>query len=509
MILFKILGMATMFFITGCSQTNKQTTLNNTNGEPVVISGSFKQIESARDSLRIYFGGIVSGNRKLQVLDTMIYSDSNGRFSFTSSKISENQRITIAFYRKRNSSGRYYNAFRDYLVSPGDTIKVQVDRRGDKATYDFSGSSNPFFELQCHLDFQANSQFDRFKEHYGHTLYNLEIHKRFGITQQWGDSILNHQLQYLKEFKPKLPSKMYATIKAEVIGDNYYKYRNYWSLKNSSLTDQDRKVLMAMVDDTFQSLIKENEVANSWKSVKYLSLLPIGKLILEHPNDRDFEFDKIYTKNFSALCDFWKNELDGRLQEMLFIFNLQNPKVTDTNGFEACLYTGYTLIKSPDLKKIMQQWYGRKVRGAQAYNFKLQDTLGNMVRLEDFKGKVVYLEVWFTGCGACRVLAKQVDQKVYPKFKDNKDMVFISISMDKNRNQWLKSVASEHYGLKEHVHLYTNGQGMKHPFIKYYGIQGGPTTMIIDKHGKMFSVTPPKIGKSKELIALLEEALAK
>ncbi|MDO6761905.1 TlpA disulfide reductase family protein, partial [Tamlana sp. 2_MG-2023] len=196
----------------------------------------------------------------------------------------------------------------------------------------------------------------------------------------------------------------------------------------------------------------------------------------------------------------------GALREKLLLYNLLSLKVQDTYGIEECLQTSFDLIKKPELKAIFEKMYGRKIRGAEVFNFKLPNTEGQTVSLSDFRGKVVYLDIWFTGCSGCMALAKEIDHKVYPVFKDNPEVVFVSISADRSKKKWLNSVEGERYGLKQYVNLYTEGLGFNHDFLKYYNIFGGPVTMIIDKKGRVFSAAPPKHGKAEELIALIEEA---
>src|SRR5690606_5969300 len=158
------------------------------------------------------------------------------------------------------------------------------------------------------------------------------------------------------------------------------------------------------------------------------------------------EFFNVNLKRFDDLCAKFRKNYTGLLREKLLLHNLLNLSVQDTEGFDDCLKKSYDLIQTPVLKEIMDKWYGRKVKGAEAYDFALPDTRGHMVNLKDFGGKVVYIDIWFTGCGGCIGLARKVDKMVYPKFKDNPEVVFVSISLDKDRERWLKSVEGEKYG---------------------------------------------------------------
>jgi hypothetical protein len=91
-------------------------------------------------------------------------------------------------------------------------------------------------------------------------------------------------------------------------------------------------------------------------------------------------------------------------------------------------------------------------------------------------------------------------------------MVFVSINVDADKTEWLESVAAGTYSCAEDILLYTNGQGLEHPLIKYYMYTGFPEVVILDREGKVYSATPPwPMGKksNKELIVMLKEVLQK
>lgn len=140
-----------------------------------------------------------------------------------------------------------------------------------------------------------------------------------------------------------------------------------------------------------------------------------------------------------------------------------------------------------------------------AFPFELPDKDGRIVRLSDFKGKLIVLDFWFTGCGACANLAEEM-KPIIKDYKKN-NVVFISISIDLAKKGWLKSVNEEKYSDKDEVNLYTSGLGDRHPVIKYYNIQGYPTLILISKEGKVISTSLPMPRRSNPETKILFKKL--
>lgn len=76
-----------------------------------------------------------------------------------------------------------------------------------------------------------------------------------------------------------------------------------------------------------------------------------------------------------------------------------------------------------------------------AEDFQLPDLNGNLVGLNDFKGKFVLLEFWSSGCGPCRNENKNLLTN-FKKYK-NRGFEIISITADVNKNNWLKATKED------------------------------------------------------------------
>ena len=116
-----------------------------------------------------------------------------------------------------------------------------------------------------------------------------------------------------------------------------------------------------------------------------------------------------------------------------------------------------------------------------APEFTLADTAGTNVALSSFKGKYVLLDFWASWCRDCRVENKNL-VKVYQKFKDQEDLVFLSVSLDFNKENWIKTIAMDGLAWPNHV---SDLMKWKSPVAKAYGVRSIPQAFLIDKQGNI------------------------
>jgi thiol-disulfide isomerase/thioredoxin len=68
------------------------------------------------------------------------------------------------------------------------------------------------------------------------------------------------------------------------------------------------------------------------------------------------------------------------------------------------------------------------------YNFSIKDMKGNKVDFNQYKGKVVFLNLWATWCGPCRFEMPSI-QNLQTSLKDNNDIAFVMLSLDRDEHQ--------------------------------------------------------------------------
>ncbi|MBF0779573.1 MULTISPECIES: redoxin family protein [unclassified Granulicatella] len=130
-----------------------------------------------------------------------------------------------------------------------------------------------------------------------------------------------------------------------------------------------------------------------------------------------------------------------------------------------------------------------KIEQAKSYDFSVKDMDGKGVKLSDFKGKKVYINVWASWCGPCIHEIPELE-KTYQKHKDDDSLVFLSITYpnDVEFQNTLQSneTKSSILGVKERLGItYPILFDVKDDFIKNYGIRAFPTHIFINSDGTL------------------------
>jgi peroxiredoxin len=112
-----------------------------------------------------------------------------------------------------------------------------------------------------------------------------------------------------------------------------------------------------------------------------------------------------------------------------------------------------------------------------APDFALQDVDGRAVRLSNFRGKVVFLNVWTTWCPPCRTEMPAMEA-LYQRLRD-RDFVMLAVSADAEGRKVVAPFVQE-LGLTFPVLLDPDGQ-----VPRRYRVTGYPETFIIDRNGRV------------------------
>lgn len=122
-----------------------------------------------------------------------------------------------------------------------------------------------------------------------------------------------------------------------------------------------------------------------------------------------------------------------------------------------------------------------KMNGTISPSFNYRNHKGAKTKLESFKGKYVYIDIWATWCGPCRAEIPYL-QKTEEEFHD-KNIAFVSISIDKQSDfkKWETMVKEKNLG---GVQLIADND-WNSDFTKSFGVRSIPRFILIDPNGKV------------------------
>jgi thiol-disulfide isomerase/thioredoxin len=142
-------------------------------------------------------------------------------------------------------------------------------------------------------------------------------------------------------------------------------------------------------------------------------------------------------------------------------------------------------------------------KGKPAIDFKFPDRDGKPIALSDFKGKLVYIDIWATWCGPCKKELPHL-KTLEEEYRDNPTIVFLSVSVDasKDRQKWEAYLRKE--DLKG-VQLFA-GDDAADRLLKPYNVNGIPRFILIGKDGTIVSADAPR-PSSPEIRPLIKARL--
>lgn len=122
---------------------------------------------------------------------------------------------------------------------------------------------------------------------------------------------------------------------------------------------------------------------------------------------------------------------------------------------------------------------------------------GKPVALSDYKGKIIYIDLWATWCGPCMEELPFIDT-LKEKYKQNKEIVFISLSIDSDKQKWLNS-------LKER-HTFNNQFIIDRAKLDAYHVSTIPRVIIVNSAFKIESMSAG-LPSAKNTITILDKIL--
>lgn len=182
-------------------------------------------------------------------------------------------------------------------------------------------------------------------------------------------------------------------------------------------------------------------------------------------------------------------------------------KTLEEDGFEKKFVSLEKIAVVNNLMGIKQMFKAEKAKakmnGVAAPDFEYVSIDDKKVKLSDFKGKYVYIDVWATWCGPCRAEIphlKKLEEHFHGK---NIEFVSISVDYDKDFEKWKKFVKEKQLGGTQ---LYAD-KNWESTFIQSFGINSIPRFILIDPSGNVVSSDesrPSEVKLQEKLDGLLK-----
>lgn len=189
------------------------------------------------------------------------------------------------------------------------------------------------------------------------------------------------------------------------------------------------------------------------------SLLKIKFLLDSTSNERVLNEELVQRINYYLSIKGWNPELDAMINQTI------------------------EKLENPESKKMLadaKEKYSKVSKNAMAPDFAIPDANGKLVKLSDFKGKILAIDVWATWCVPCMHTLPSF-LALREKYKDNDQVAFVTISTDSKKSAWSAFLKAKNMnGIDLHA-----GDPAASAFEKAYNISGIPRYILIDKQGRI------------------------
>jgi thiol-disulfide isomerase/thioredoxin len=138
-------------------------------------------------------------------------------------------------------------------------------------------------------------------------------------------------------------------------------------------------------------------------------------------------------------------------------------------------------------------------KGQPAPTFTLKSDKEKEYSLSDFKGKVIYLDLWASWCAPCRAAIPAL-KKIHDTYKNDDRIEIIGIAVNDGKKEWLNAIKKD---TPQWLQLYDETGAIS----RSYNAIAIPKYVLIDKNGNIASFNAPFPSDSVKLIAEINKLL--
>ena len=436
-------------------------TLAGCGPKPMTITGTIKDYDGDPEALYMF----ISGDK---FLEDSIFVQPDGTFSYE--RMIEDVSTGFLSIRGKGTESTVF--------IPGEAYHYDIDKSLKPAIWTYSGKN------KAEIDY-----YDYFKD--ATSAINVDFPDSFKAYSEYWDNIQKEasdkmapmrNKKAIKYFKEKLP--LYVTL-------NKISYAGYLRREGLRLdSDPDYNEFFNSIDLTDETNEKYclNRMVDFKKDMYCDTISEIVRQLdaIRELSPRKEVADSLATKYLERII------LDGKITTQ-YDANVLSSEVdnviTDSEtaaNYHAIIDKATTLFE-----------------GADALDFEMIDQSGKVIRLSDFKGKVVYIDFWATWCLPCCMEIPSME-KIAARYAGDRRIACISVSFDKDIASWESKLAFD----KPQWAQYRTDDGGKAISLAY-GFRGIPRFMLFDKNGKIVTVYAPRPSSGEELTTLIDSVLDK
>jgi thiol-disulfide isomerase/thioredoxin len=381
-----------------------------------------------------------------------------------------------------------------YRFEPGDQINICMDKTPGTGVLKFVFGGETAGKYKCHYELSSVTK-SFVKNINADALVNLTP---YDIAKL----VIKAQLALVDHYKSSLSQPTSDLMKADIKAKALFPLLTNWlSHYRTALKDKDalsqKRLLKEYLDCNKFNLI-DGSSAILFQS-RYYTKFIMAKVKIDYLVD-NHEFN--YSGYFNKIKEMPEKLIRDKM--MVSFFYLDDNKGGEIFG--NLLKEALLTVENDECRNKLSEFKKVSV-GNKAFNFSLQDEVGKLVKLSDFKGKIVFIDFWFTGCGACKSYYSEVLSKVERNYEHNAEVKFITICVDLDKKKWLASLKSGMYTSEKALNLFTNGEGNKHEIVRFYNINGYPKPMIIDRNGNILNFKGNLLREAQGLTGEIEKAM--
>ncbi|SDF79570.1 Thiol-disulfide isomerase or thioredoxin [Mucilaginibacter pineti] len=438
------------------------------------------------DTIEFNFLGETSLWNTLKIDSTIHVIAKKGYFELELPKLRHPMHFAMKIPNQSDNNQRPPFLYLDkYIIEPGDNIQITVDSNQLVFSGQGSGKYNFLYKL---TEVDLPHKYVEFN--------NLQLTESPSKWLDNRDSLLTYAERKLELNKNSMSKSCYDQLQADIIAENRIAvYRNFMSQFQTG-----DSVLNLEIRKLYQNrLFKQKAVTTL--SANHSSGLNVAYLFYKMLADYRYSMP-VYSASDKEFFPNIVNSYTGLLREKMVMQWLYVKSFFGETS-EKNLDDALSVLNKPEYLTLISELKLAYGVGQPILNFQFKDKSGAIVKLSDFENKIVLVDCWFTGCGACVYTSEEL-RKVEDSLASRNDVIFVSLSIDKDKEVWLHSIswektpvqnfpfAGQYKGSKNRINLYTGGKGDEDPFIRRYVAGGYPTLLLIDKKGKMISKNPPK-----------------